>query len=270
MSNERFIKYIPSEKTFWLRQNYPNAYLLLSLIAERARRNSGHIDGLEIGDAYIGDYQSAGIETEKKYRIAKQILLELKIITIKETCRNHNKRATQKGEISENDKNRATSRATKGTLVTLLDSSIWDINSEQKDDLKGDLRATLGRPQGDEQERRNNEKKEKEKIKKEKFPKIEKIAFRDLVTLTQEEHDKLLKLHGDEKLKSMLDKLNSYKGRSGKKYKSDYYAMDVGSWVVKECDVTVLNGNSYSKPQVDRRTKNKDGIPVTSPADGRF
>jgi hypothetical protein len=31
----------------------------------------------------------------------------------------------------------------------------------------------------------------------------------------------------------MLDILNSYKGRSGKTYESDYFAMDAGSWVVQ-------------------------------------
>ena len=120
MADQRFIKYIPSDKAAWLRQYHPNAFLLLSLIAERARRNPGHIDGLEIGDAHIGDFQIAGIESRSKYRTALKTLVDFRVIAIKKTCR------TRKSLKSTTEI--ATDKSTIGTLVTLLSNAIWDIN----------------------------------------------------------------------------------------------------------------------------------------------
>lgn len=146
MSNTRFIKFIPSDTSDWLQEKHPNAFLLLCQIAKRARRFNGHIDGLEIGMAHIGDYHTAGIETEKKYRTAKDVLIRIGAIKIIETARKRKKRATET----------TTRTATVGTLVTLLKSDIWDINPEVEGDrnvdTKGDRRATEGRPKGDEQE----------------------------------------------------------------------------------------------------------------------
>lgn len=154
--SQRFLKYIVSDKSSWLRKNHPNAYLLLSLIAERARRTSGHIDGLEVGDAHIGDFKMAGIETESKYRTAKNILIRIGAIKNKETCRNRKKLTTDiTGKTT-----------TVGTLVTLLNSEFWDINKlsddDRNDDRNDDRIATGSRPSDDEQERkeRKNEKKD--------------------------------------------------------------------------------------------------------------
>ena len=58
MSNQRFIKFIDSDETFYLIEHHPNAFLLLTIIASRARRISGNPDGLEIGEAHIGDYKN--------------------------------------------------------------------------------------------------------------------------------------------------------------------------------------------------------------------
>jgi hypothetical protein len=60
--------------------------------------------------------------------------------------------------------------------------------------------------------------------------KIEKIAFRESVLLTQVQHDKLLEEHGKTALEWMLDKLNNQKLSSGKTYQSDYHA--ILNWVV--------------------------------------
>jgi hypothetical protein len=229
--SDTFIKLIRSQKADWLQENHPNAFLLLCLIAKRARRYSDHMDGLEIGDAHIGDYAKAGIETEMKYRTAKKILIDLKIIKIKQTCRKR-KNATTKT---------TTEMATYGTLVTLIDSSIYDINHEGSSDLNNDRnndRATTEqRPSNDEQERiRKNKKEErKEKIyKKENPPPIEKIAFRSLVTLTQDQYDSLLKIHPKEDVEWMLDYLDSKKGSNGYVYISDYHVLGKGGWVFEK------------------------------------
>ena len=128
---ERFIKFIPSEEYLYLLKHHPNALLLLIQIASRARRIIGHPDGLNPYEAFIGDYKEAGIETEKKYRTAKKILIDRGHLKIIETCRNRKKGAT--------------GMATIGTKVKLLRSDVFDINSEIEDDRKGDRRATEGR-----------------------------------------------------------------------------------------------------------------------------
>ncbi len=138
----------------------------------------------------------------------------LKIIRIKETCRNRKKSTT--------------GTTTEGTLVTLLNSDYWDINPESSDDRLDDRATTDRRPTDDEQERIRKKKKEEEKekkIKKEKSsdPEIEKVKFRDFVSMTQIQYDALLSKHGKEFLDAMLDVLNSYKGRSGKEYTINEY-----------------------------------------------
>jgi hypothetical protein len=260
MSVKRFIKFIDSEETRYLIEHHPNAFLLLTIIALRARRISGNPDGLEIGEAHIGDYKKCGIETEKKYRTAKKILEQRGHLKIHETCRNRKKGAT--------------GRATVGTKIKILSSSVWDINYEEEGDIKGDRGATEGRPRGDEQERRKNDKKEeKEKIKKEKPPISEKIAFKEFVFLTEQEHAKLLALHGQQKLENLLEILNSHKGSSGKQYKSDYHTMTQGGWVVRaerQQNSSGLNGSHFPSKDRDRRTKDIHGNPVKTPYDGKF
>ncbi|NRF91507.1 hypothetical protein HQN89_10800 [Paenibacillus frigoriresistens] len=61
--------------------------------------------------------------------------------------------------------------------------------------------------------------------------KKEKIIYAEFVTMTDEEHEKLVIAHGEEKTKRMIEILNSYKGSNGKKYKSDYLA--ILNWVVE-------------------------------------
>ncbi len=211
--SERFIKLIQCERSEWLQEYHPYAFLLLTLIARRARRTYDSPDGYEIGECHIGDYHKAGIPSEKIYRTAKDVLVREGIILICETCRNRKKGAT--------------GRATTGTKVKILGCEFYDINPEGKGDHKGDRRATEGRPKGDEQECKKD-KKEKEEREK---PPFTKIFYRDLVSLTEEQYQNLLDQNGSTKLDWMLDKLNAQLGRSGKVNKSDYHTMIKGGWV---------------------------------------
>lgn len=88
-----------------LMQN-PNAFLLLTLIAYRARRSSdcNRFSGLNIGEALIGDYRSCGL-TEQTYRSAKKWLESNGLATFKPT--------------------------NKGTIATICSTSIYDINADQ-------------------------------------------------------------------------------------------------------------------------------------------
>jgi len=114
MSNG-FISQSLSEKSEWLLINYPFAFLLLTHIARRARRIPGLIDGRDVGDAEIGDWEYMGL-TRQQYRTALKNLCLLNFIKIKETNRTRKKSTT--------------GITTKGTLATLIDSDIYDINTE--------------------------------------------------------------------------------------------------------------------------------------------
>lgn len=160
-----FIKLSRSERTQWLLENHPNAFLLLTAIALRARRTTNSPDGYHIGECHIGDYKKCGLPSEKAYRTAKNKLVKLKLIEIIETCRSRNVSKYLKGRPKSQEnarlcQNGATERATYGTKVKLLNSEFYDINPEDKGDRKGDIGATEGRPKGDEQEEKNERKKE--------------------------------------------------------------------------------------------------------------
>lgn len=150
MSNTRFLKFVPSEEATFLRKRYPNAFLLLSLIAERARRIPGQPDGLQVGDAMLGDYESSGL-TRQQYRTALDKLVELGHVEIIYNGKKFLKREKSTIKITIN-----------GTLVNLKDSRIWDINSEE-DNQRINQRATNEQPTSNhEQERIRKNKKEKE------------------------------------------------------------------------------------------------------------
>jgi hypothetical protein len=313
MCEKKFIKFVDSKELDYLREHYPNAFLLLSLIESRACRISDNPNGLEMGEALIGDYKKAGIETEKKYRIAKKILKDRGHIEIVETCKNNKKqenldknyRATSGTKVkllhsAFYDSNielkgdpRATPRATQNSSLTISSSSSYESKIKDKGDPKGDpysnnqmIRATpratpndnLNHSLSDAYNRKNigegdskgeelylnmNINKKKENILKEKAPEPEKIAFRECVFLTQSEYDKLLAVHGQIKLDSMMDFLHSYKGRSGKIYKSDYYAMDRGSFVVKEIEKQAVVVNQYAVKESNWQ-KNKQHAEIIS------
>ncbi len=137
---ERFIKFIPSEEAFYLMHKHPNAFRLLSHIANTARRYDGHPDGLSIGQCHLRHWEKYDL-TEKEYRTAKQVLKTRKHIVIISTNRKCKKGATK--------------RATNSTLVQICSLTVYDINTEDKGDQKGDRRATEGR-----QTRKNKKEKE--------------------------------------------------------------------------------------------------------------
>lgn len=147
--SDNFIQYNRCEKAKWLRKNYPNAFLLLSLIAENARRTSGHIDGLIPGDALIGKPEDAGL-SRQSYRTALEKLVELQIIKI----------ISNGKKFFEREKSTIKATIT-GHLVNLLDSEIWNINKEDSNQ-QSNQRPTNDQPTTNhKQERIKKEKKEK-------------------------------------------------------------------------------------------------------------
>lgn len=79
-----------------------NCFILLTVIAARARRtNTFNVFGLKPGQAFLGDYKEYGL-THQQYRTAMKKLENWKFITTKTT--------------------------NKGTIATLLDTRVYDIN----------------------------------------------------------------------------------------------------------------------------------------------
>lgn len=106
-----------SQTTEWIIRKRPTAFLLLTLVAKRAKRSGSYPDKyLEIGEAEIGDYKTYGV-TEQVYRSDKKFL-----------------------EINGQITTRTTS---KGTIAKLISNAVFDINEDKlTDKLTGNQRAT--------------------------------------------------------------------------------------------------------------------------------
>ena len=125
-----------------LLQANPNAFILLYVIANRAQRtdkfNRYH---LKPGEALLGDYRVCGL-TQQKYRTAKHDLERWGFAKFRTT--------------------------NKGTIATLLDSSVFDVNiriGNEQDNELGNEQITDGQRTDNEQitttKNGNNEKNEK-------------------------------------------------------------------------------------------------------------
>jgi hypothetical protein len=133
-----FIKLMRSDATRELLRDGP-AFQLLTQIALRAKRtNDFNVHGLQIGQALIGDYASCGL-TRRKYRTAMAHLERYGLARFQATH--------------------------KGTIATLLDIRIYDINEEQASQ-RSDQRPANKRPtEGHQAATNKNEKKEKKEKK---------------------------------------------------------------------------------------------------------
>ena len=58
-----------------------------------------------------------------------------------------------------------------------------------------------------------------------------KVEYADFVRMTKEEYERLVEKYGELFTKACIEKLNDYKGSSGKRYKSDYLA--IKNWVIE-------------------------------------
>jgi hypothetical protein len=100
-----FIQLIRSNEVENLIKQRPTAFLLLTLIAYRARRTlERQFNDLQVNEAFIGDHASYGA-TPRQYRTDKKILEKYNLATF-----------------------RATNR---GTIARLIDTTIFNINPEE-------------------------------------------------------------------------------------------------------------------------------------------
>ena len=75
----------------------------------------------------------------------------------------------------------------------------------------------------------------------------EKIAFRENVFLKEKEHLILIEKYGNENIDKILDKLSNYKLAHGKKYKSDYGA--INEWVINSLKIEQRKENKEFCPK---------------------
>ncbi len=122
MNDVRWIALHCGEETSALLAKYPNAFLLLTQISMRARWKDCAITKLKAGQALIGDWQQAGLQSEKAYRHAKDVLADCKLVKFK--------------------------GASKGTVATLLDSTVFSITTNPKGGQTGEQRADEGLASG--------------------------------------------------------------------------------------------------------------------------
>ncbi len=92
-------------------------------------------------------------------------------------------------------------------------------------------------------------------LKKEKKAPAPKIAFRENVHLTQDEHDKLIQRYDSMPAQKMIEKLSNHKAANGKKYKSDYRA--IRNWVVEWWQE---KGSKLATAKVESQPGKYDGI----------
>ena len=275
----------------YLVRKHPKAFVLLTIIAERARRENGHPDGLTIGQCHLGDYKSYGL-TEKEYRNAKKVLTERGHLKIIETCRTRKSEKFSKSTLNlENHEKRATERATRsttiGTLAEICSTEVYDINSddgkEDKGDRKGERGATEGRPKGDEQEgiRRNKKEEEKKDIAQ---PAKKQLRSKDSLSFDFEKWE-FIGITDDERLNwalmyphidlyiETLKAIEWLKKNPSKQNKTLWRKFLTG-WFQRANDYSE-NKKAYqsakgSPQNTDRRTKDVEGKPVENQYAGKF
>lgn len=111
-----------NDESLALLANHPNAFLLLTQIALRAKWKDCPITRLKAGQAFIGDWKEAGLHSEKAYRCAKEVLTRCQLASFK--------------------------GANKGTIATLLDSTIFSLTPVPKGGHGDSLGADRGQPWG--------------------------------------------------------------------------------------------------------------------------
>ena len=119
-----------------LRERHPKAFLLLSLVAERARYDDTRPNpyNLEVGEALIGDFKAAGLKTNSEYRHALSTIKAAGFVTT-----------------------RATSR---GTIAKLVNTGIFDpfrsANNEQSNEQNDDQSNDQSNEQSDDKQERED------------------------------------------------------------------------------------------------------------------
>lgn len=125
--NKGFVALMRTPETEDLLRSH-DAFALMVVIALRARYTEGpHANGLERGQAWIGDWKDTGFSSEKSYRTAKKVLEKLGYVAFKG----------------------ASTGANRGTVATIMNSRVFDLfygdRGEQTGGQVGERGASEGR-----------------------------------------------------------------------------------------------------------------------------
>jgi len=209
---ERFLKLnLDTDAADFLARHHPYAFVLLSVIAMRARRIHGQSDGLIIGDAIIGSADIPGM-SRQNFRTALEKLVEL----------GHVKIVSNGKSFFEREK--STIKITiKSNLVNLIKSTIYDINSESTNH-QNNQQLTNSQPTANhKQERRRKKKNEKEdhpsipsfeNLTDDFSSEKEKVEVIPGIFLSQEELESCVKIKGNlEKVQEAMKYIQGHKKR---------------------------------------------------------
>lgn len=160
--NEGYIMLKRGRKTEELLQD-PKAFALLTLIALRAKRTDAFCrHGLEIGQALVGDYQACGL-TIREYRGAKARLQRYGLARLHGTP--------------------------KGTIATLCDTSVFDINDEGPGQTEVKPGASPGPAKDQRRSTNKNDKNEKDERSMAPSAEAERLAKLLLDSIRQRQED---------------------------------------------------------------------------------
>lgn len=138
------------------------------------------------------------------------------------------------------------------TLITVLNYEVYQ-GSDTDDNQEDNQVLTKSQPSLNQAITTNkndkNVKNDKKNIKKDIIPKID---FAEFVKLTQNEFDKLVEIHGEDRTKRMIEILDNYKGANNKKYASDYRA--ILNWVVTRVGEEEKGGRKQTESFSRRQT----------------
>jgi hypothetical protein len=263
--SKNYVQLLRSDDTDSLLKSAPKAFLLLTYISLHATREYDPKTGLEEAECFISEEKTSvdcGLST-KEYRGAKiRLIKEEYIIEIfnPSWLKKIKSEKPRTNPELEKFKKRAMKRATKSCIVKLCKSTIYDINMKTKGDLKGDQRATKGRPKGDTQE--GEEGKEVKETTTLPFFKegIDDVSFEEKILifsksefnladlkeeyrkrslvdvfLEQEEIEKCLEIHGDVKnIKMVILQIQTWPDR---KYEIKNWFANIQKWVLKKNDI---------------------------------
>jgi hypothetical protein len=118
----RWIAMHCGEEIDTLQEKHPNAFLLLCQIARRARWKDCAITGLAMGEAFIGDWKTAGLPSKKAYQVAKSRLEKCGLVDFK--------------------------GGNKGTRATLTDTRIFSLSQDDRGNPEAPPRGNEGEAKG--------------------------------------------------------------------------------------------------------------------------
>lgn len=264
----RFLKFIPSEEALYLLKNKGHAFRLLTIIAESARRYEGGPDGLDIGEAFIGGHKKYDM-SERNYRTAKEILIARRHMKIMETSRTRKKSTN--------------GTTTVGTKVKLLSSNVWDINFQVTDERTNERPTNDRRMTDDKLEEREEYKERKEDMiiaqsaprprKKNSDPLSFDFQNWRFIGITNEDAAEWKMLYPHIDLVVEVAKAANWLKSNPTKNNKKLWRKFLTGWFGRSNE-SIENKKAFrsagSANGQDRRTKNIDGTPIQSRAEGLF